>query len=123
MIIHSIPLYIVFATLIQIIKNLSAAISLKSGLTIYININNDLIYSVLRGFNMANRPLDILNNALDTPVIVRLKGAREFRGELKGYDIHMNLVLDNAEELREGEVVSKFSSVVIRGDNVVYVSP
>lgn len=39
---------------------------------------------------MANRPLDILNNALDTPVIVRLKGAREFRGELKGYDIHMN---------------------------------
>ncbi len=73
---------------------------------------------------MANRPLDILNNALDTPVIVRLKGAREFRGgELKGYDIHMNLVLDNAEELREGEVVSKFSSVVIRGDNVVYVSP
>ncbi|MDY0248192.1 MAG: small nuclear ribonucleoprotein, partial [Methanosarcina mazei] len=24
---------------------------------------------------------------------------------------------------REGEVVSKFSSVVIRGDNVVYVSP
>jgi small nuclear ribonucleoprotein (snRNP)-like protein len=72
---------------------------------------------------MANRPLDILNNALDTPVIVRLKGAREFRGELKGYDIHMNLVLDNAEELREGEVVSKFSSVVIRGDNVAYVSP
>jgi hypothetical protein len=38
------------ATLIQIIKNLSAAISLKSGLTIYININNDLIYSVLRGY-------------------------------------------------------------------------
>ena len=71
---------------------------------------------------MANRPLDILNNALDTPVIVRLKGAREFRGELKGYDIHMILVLDNAEELREGEVVSKFSSVVIRGDNVAYVS-
>jgi small nuclear ribonucleoprotein (snRNP)-like protein len=35
----------------------------------------------------------------------------------------MNLVLDNAEELRDGEVVSKFSSVVIRGDNVVYVSP
>lgn len=72
---------------------------------------------------MGNRPLDILNNALNTPVIVRLKGAREFRGQLQGYDVHMNLVLDNAEELKDGETVRKLGSVVIRGDNVVYVSP
>ncbi len=72
---------------------------------------------------MANRPLDILNNALNTPVIVRLKGAREFRGELQGYDVHMNLVLDNAEELKDGEIIRKLGSVVIRGDNVVYLSP
>ncbi|NTV79388.1 MAG: small nuclear ribonucleoprotein, partial [Clostridiales bacterium] len=49
---------------------------------------------------MGNRPLDILNNALNTPVIVRLKGAREFRGNLQGYDVHMNLVLEEAEELK-----------------------
>jgi small nuclear ribonucleoprotein len=35
----------------------------------------------------------------------------------------MNLVLDDAEELKEGETVRKLGSVVIRGDNVVYVSP
>ena len=72
---------------------------------------------------MGNRPLDKLNNALDTVVIVRLKGAREFRGKLQGYDVHMNLVLDDAEELRDGEIVRKIGSVVVRGDNVVYVSP
>ncbi len=72
---------------------------------------------------MGNRPLDILNDSLNTPVIVRLKGAREFRGELQGYDVHMNLVLDKAEEIRDGESVRKMDSVVIRGDNVVYVSP
>lgn len=72
---------------------------------------------------MGNRPLDILNNALNTPVIVRLRGSREFRGELLGYDVHMNLVLNNAEELNDGEIVRKLGSVVIRGDNVVYVSP
>jgi small nuclear ribonucleoprotein len=71
---------------------------------------------------MENRPLDILNNALNTPVIVRLKGAREFRGNLQGYDVHMNLVLEEAEELREGET-RKLGTVIIRGDNVVYVSP
>lgn len=71
---------------------------------------------------MGNRPLDILNNALNTPVIVRLKGAREFRGNLQGYDVHMNLVLEEAEELKEGED-RKLGTVIIRGDNVVYISP
>ncbi|MGP8320524.1 MAG: LSm family protein [Methanosarcinaceae archaeon] len=71
---------------------------------------------------MENRPLDILNNSLNTPVIVRLKGAREFKGELQGYDVHMNLVLDKAEEIKDGESIQKMDSVVIRGDNVVYVS-
>ena len=72
---------------------------------------------------MGNRPLDILNDALNTSVIVRLKGAREFRGVLQGYDVHMNLVLDEAEELKDGETIRKIGAVVIRGDNVVYVSP
>ncbi|MGB3907652.1 MAG: LSM domain-containing protein [Methanomethylovorans sp.] len=71
---------------------------------------------------MGNRPLDVLNDALNTPVIVRLKGAREFRGNLQGYDVHMNLVLEEAEELKEGEA-RKLGTVIIRGDNVVYVSP
>ncbi len=72
---------------------------------------------------MAQRPLDILNAALNMPVIVRLKGGREFRGELQGYDPHMNLVLDKAEELVNGQVVKKLGTIVVRGDTVVYVSP
>jgi small nuclear ribonucleoprotein len=72
---------------------------------------------------MANRPLDVLNKSLQTPVIVRLKGGREFRGILDGYDIHMNLVLINAEEITGGETVKKLGSVVVRGDTVVFVSP
>jgi len=39
----------------------------------------------------------------------------------------MNLVLDNAEELLKdesnNESVKKLGSVVVRGDNVVYISP
>lgn len=69
------------------------------------------------------RPLDVLNRSLNTPVLVRLKGGREFRGILDGYDIHMNLVLLNAEEIQDGEVVKRMGSVVIRGDTVVFVSP
>jgi small nuclear ribonucleoprotein len=71
---------------------------------------------------MGNRPLDILNNALNKSVLVRLKGAREFRGELQGYDMHMNLVLANAEEIKETEA-KKLGTVVVRGDNIVFISP
>jgi small nuclear ribonucleoprotein (snRNP)-like protein len=72
---------------------------------------------------MSQRPLDILNESLETPVIVRLKGGRDFRGELQGYDVHLNLVLDKAEELKDGEAIRKFGTIVVRGDNVVYISP
>ncbi len=71
---------------------------------------------------MGNRPLDILNNALNRSVLIRLKGAREFRGELQGYDMHMNLVLANAEEIKENET-KKLGTVVVRGDNIVFISP
>jgi Small nuclear ribonucleoprotein (snRNP) homolog len=72
---------------------------------------------------MSQRPLDVLNESLNSPVIVRLKGGREFRGELQGYDMHMNLVLDNAEELKENEQSKKLGTIIVRGDTVVYVSP
>jgi small nuclear ribonucleoprotein len=72
---------------------------------------------------MAQRPLDILNESLNKAVLVKLKDGRAFRGELQGYDIHMNLVLEKAEEMAEGAVVRKVGSMIVRGDNVVYISP
>ncbi|MHC1570684.1 MAG: LSM domain-containing protein [Methermicoccaceae archaeon] len=71
---------------------------------------------------MGNRPLDALSDVLNATVLVKLKGAREFRGTLVGYDMHMNLVLEDAEELLE-DGSRKLGTLVVRGDNVVYVSP
>ncbi len=72
---------------------------------------------------MAERPLDVLHKTLESPVIVSLKGNREYRGKLKGYDIHMNIVLENAEELINGEATRKLGKVIIRGDSVIFISP
>ncbi len=71
----------------------------------------------------AQKPLDVLHNSLESPVIVGLKGGREYRGTLKGYDIHLNVVLQNADELTNGEPVRRLGIVIIRGDNVVFISP
>jgi len=69
------------------------------------------------------KPLTILNQAVNKNVIVELKGKREYRGVLDGYDPHMNLVLKNAEEILNGETVRKLSLAIVRGDNVIYISP
>ena len=69
------------------------------------------------------KPLDILKQAIGKNVIVVLKGKREYRGVLDGYDPHMNLVLKNAEELVPGESVGRTATIIVRGDNVIYISP
>ncbi|MFB6077775.1 MAG: LSM domain-containing protein [Halarchaeum sp.] len=64
---------------------------------------------------MSGRPLDVLEASLEQTVTVVLKDGGEFTGVLTGYDQHMNLVLENTES---GE-----DTTVIRGDNVVTISP
>jgi small nuclear ribonucleoprotein len=65
----------------------------------------------------------MLSKALNKPVMVELKGNKGYRGTLDGFDPHMNLVLKNAEELMGGEVVHKMELAIVRGDNVIYISP
>lgn len=69
------------------------------------------------------RPLDSLNKAIGSTVLVGLKGGRELRGKLVSYDTHVNLVLEDAEEVEDEEASKRFGTMIIRGDNVVYVSP
>jgi len=69
------------------------------------------------------KPLTALNQSLEQRVIVELKGGREFRGTLDGFDVHMNLVLKEVEELLNGEKLRSSALTIVRGDNVVFISP
>ncbi|MCC7552294.1 hypothetical protein KO317_01350 [Candidatus Micrarchaeota archaeon] len=69
------------------------------------------------------RPFDVLNTALNNTVVIGLKGHVEFRGVMVSYDIHMNIVLEKAEFLKDGEVQKGFGTILLRGDSVVYISP
>lgn len=72
---------------------------------------------------MSNRPFDLLNGAIDKEVLVVLKGNHQVRGTLRAFDVHMNLHLENASELVEGEMKTKYGKVLVRGDSVIMVSP
>ncbi|AFZ70136.1 small nuclear ribonucleoprotein [Caldisphaera lagunensis DSM 15908] len=59
---------------------------------------------------------------LNSSVLVKMKGNREVKGILTSYDQHLNLILEKAEEL-EGKVSRPLGLVLLRGDNVIAVSP
>ena len=69
------------------------------------------------------KPITALKNAVGNNVIVELKGHREYRGILDGYDMYMNVVLKDAEGFYNGKSVGKSATVIVRGDNVIYISP
>ena len=71
-----------------------------------------------------DKPLKILHSSLNKRVIVELRGGRGYHGTLDGYDVpHMNLVLKNAEEKIEGKENIVHNTIIVRGDNIIYVSP
>jgi len=68
--------------------------------------------------------LKILSESLGNTVLVRLRSGRMLRGILQGYDQHMNLVLEQAEELSaDNSIQRRLGVIVVRGDNVIMVSP
>ncbi|MBU1246152.1 MAG: small nuclear ribonucleoprotein [Nanoarchaeota archaeon] len=71
----------------------------------------------------SERPLDALNAARGKRVIVELKNNKQIAGKLKAFDIHINTVLDEAEERADGEVKRKLGTVFIRGDTIIIISP
>ena len=73
--------------------------------------------------NTMSKPFDLLNESLGKEILVVLKGNVQIRGTLKAFDIHMNLNLENANELVGGEMKTNYGEVLLRGDSVILVSP
>ncbi len=69
------------------------------------------------------RPMDVLKSSIDKNVLVDVKGNRGYSGILEGYDIYMNLVIKNAGETIGGESRGVYEKLLVRGDNVIFVSP
>ncbi len=68
------------------------------------------------------RPLDTLNKSRDKRILVELKNNKQYIGKLKSFDIHINIVLEDAEERASGEVTRKLGVVFIRGDTITIIS-
>ena len=65
----------------------------------------------------------VLDESINEVVLIKLKGNKTIRGNLLGFDQHMNLLLDQSEEIPSEGETKTLGSIVVRGDNVIMISP
>lgn len=63
----------------------------------------------------------LMSNSKDKVVLLRMRNNNTLQGTLKDFDIHMNLTLENAEDISDEKAV-KLGKILIRGDNIIAVS-
>ena len=69
----------------------------------------------------AKRPLTTLQKNTNKRVIVRLKNDVEYKGKIVNVDSYMNLIMSDAEEVKDGKTVEKYGRVILRGNNVLFI--
>ncbi|MBU0957885.1 MAG: small nuclear ribonucleoprotein [Nanoarchaeota archaeon] len=73
--------------------------------------------------NGIERPLDLLNQSKGKEILVQLKSGNQLVGTLLAFDIHINVVLDNAKEMQDGEMKRSIGLSFLRGDTIIFISP
>jgi small nuclear ribonucleoprotein (snRNP)-like protein len=77
-----------------------------------------------------NRPIDYLKSSLDQIILIKVKRNRLFRGRLISFDEHLNLFLEETSQIFEyqdedgniREEREDLGSIVVRGDNVIFLN-
>ena len=70
---------------------------------------------------MADEISTLMNNSKAKDVLLRLRNNKTLHGTLKDFDIHMNLTLQDAEDISDDTPV-KLGTILLRGDNILAVS-
>ncbi|KAG2478082.1 hypothetical protein LCGC14_2080020 [marine sediment metagenome] len=69
----------------------------------------------------AKRPLTTLQKSTKKKVTVRLKNEVEYKGKMDNVDSYMNLIMTDAEEIRDDKVIANYGRVIVRGNNVLFI--
>jgi small nuclear ribonucleoprotein len=70
---------------------------------------------------MADEISTLMSNSKNKSVLLRLRNNKTIKGNLLDFDVHMNLTLDDAEDVTT-ETTEKLGKILLRGDNILAVS-
>jgi small nuclear ribonucleoprotein len=71
----------------------------------------------------ADMAIEVLKTSVGKVVLIKLKGGKVIRGSLQGFDQHMNLSLEAAEEIVTDGKSTSLGTLIVRGDNIIMISP
>ncbi len=70
---------------------------------------------------MAEEISTLMSNSKNKSVLLRLRNNKTIKGSLVDFDVHMNLTLNDAEDISD-EKVEKLGKILLRGDNILVIS-
>ena len=70
---------------------------------------------------MADEISTVMSSCQGKSVLLRLRNTKTIQGTLIDFDIHMNLTLDNAEDVSEEKHLN-LGKILLRGDNILAIS-
>lgn len=70
---------------------------------------------------MADEISNLMNQNKDKSVLLRLRNNKTVKGSLVDFDVHMNLTLNDAEDVTEKSPI-KLGKILLRGDNILAIS-
>ncbi len=70
---------------------------------------------------MAEEISTLMSNSKNKSVLLRLRHGKTIKGSLVDFDVHMNLTLNDAEDISD-EKVEKLGNILLRGDNILVIS-
>ena len=76
----------------------------------------EIVYSIMETV----RPLDVLNRTKGKEVVVSLKNGEVYKGKLKAFDIHLNLVLFETSQILDKKE-EEIGDMLLRGDTIITI--
>ncbi len=70
---------------------------------------------------MADEISTVMASCQGKSVLLRLRNTKTIQGILIDFDIHMNLTLENAEDISDEKHIS-LGKILLRGDNILAIS-
>ena len=70
---------------------------------------------------MADEISTLMTSCQGKTVLLRLRNTKTVQGTLIDFDIHMNLTMENTEDVSDEKAIS-LGKVLLRGDNIFAIS-
>ncbi|CAL9037041.1 unnamed protein product, partial [Musa banksii] len=70
-------------------------------------------------------PAELIDRCIGSKIWVIMKGDKELVGTLKGFDVYVNMVLEDVTEYEitaEGRRITKLDQILLNGNNIAIVS-